>query len=81
MVLEGGSDVLKFLYLDGHNFFDVVKIDRSFLKDLGENEADENIVAIPNCEMLQGYLFSRPVEARKRRPRPDANVRQRRARR
>lgn len=69
---------------------DVVKIDRSFVKDLGNSPADSQIVGAiialadrlgfnvvaegvendeqadilkaSHCELLQGYLFSRPVE-------------------
>lgn len=69
---------------------DVVKIDRSFVKDLGTSATDANIVGAivalaarlgfnvvaegvetrqqeeilreTSCELLQGYLFSRPVE-------------------
>jgi len=72
---------------------DVVKIDRSFVKDLGNSPADSQIVGAiialadrlgfnvvaegvendeqadilkaSQCELLQGYLFSRPVEASK----------------
>ena len=68
---------------------DIVKIDRSFVKDLGKSAADGQIVGAiialadclgfnvvaegvetgeqpdvlkaSQCELLQGYLFSRPV--------------------
>lgn len=70
---------------------DVVKIDRSFVKDLGESPADSQIIGAiialadrlgfnvvaegvetgaqaailkeSQCELLQGYLFSRPVNS------------------
>lgn len=70
---------------------DVVKIDRSFVKDLGKSDADSQIVGAiitladrlgfnvvaegvetgeqadilreSQCELLQGYLFSKPVDA------------------
>ena len=76
--------------MESRTTIDVVKIDRSFVKDLGNSVADGQIVGAiialadrlgfnvvaegvetgeqadilksSQCELLQGYLFSRPVD-------------------